>query len=335
MPIRTKPTGFIPWILRSTNGTLMSAFFDGKKVSAIDLLNASFVLVIFVFFLISLPHNPYGMWPVAVMAFALSQVGLALLLRKKETLAHPKGFWQKTAKTYLDFYPLIFMFTVFESFFMILPYFNPHDYDRQLAQMDFWLFGVHPTVWIEQWVRPWLTDLLYLVYFIYYPFPLFILVWLYKKRKFTALDRSIFLLLVVNYGAYITYFFVPAMGPRYYEPIMQLQAKSLNGIFLAVPIRELIHFFEPNKFDAFPSLHIATTLTTLVIMAKYNKKMFLIFIPLFLGILVAVVYCRFHYVVDIFAGIIWTVVAVSVAGYFYDKKFRNKLAPYCKTHGTV
>ncbi len=313
----------------------MAAYLDGKKTGAIDLLNAFFVLVIFVFFLFSLPDNPYGAWPLAVMAFSLAQVVLAVWLRQKSFLAHPQNFWHKTAKVYLNFYPLIFMFTVFESFFMILPYFNPRDYDRQLAEMDFWLFGVHPTVWIEQWVKPWLTDLLYLVYFIYYPFPLFILVWLYKKGKFTALDRSVFLLLVVNYGAYITYFFVPAMGPRYFEPIMQLQTKSLDGILLAVPIRNLIHFFEPNKFDAFPSLHIATTLTTLVIMAKYNKKMFLIFIPLFLGILVAVVYCRFHYVVDIFAGILWTAFAVVTAGYFYDKKIRNKRIPYCKTDETV
>ena len=313
----------------------MTAFFNRKKTSVIDVLNAVFVLVIFFFYLFSLPRNPYGIMPVAVLLLSLGLVGLAVYLRQH--LSHEKttGFWQKAGKAYLDFYPLIFMFVVFETFFMILPYFNPRDYDRELAQFDFWMFGVNPTVWIEQWVHPWLTDLLYLTYFIYYPFPLFILVYLYKKKKFTELDRSIFLLLVVNYGAYIIYFFVPAMGPRYYEPIMQLQAKSLNGVFLAVPIREIIHFFEPNKFDAFPSLHTATTLTTLIIMAKYNKKMFLIFIPLFLGILVAVVYCRFHYVVDIIAGIVWTIVAVTAAGFFYDRKIKNRWITYCERHGII
>ncbi len=304
---------------------------EKKRFSVIDGLNLGFVGVVFVFFLFSLKRNPYLLTPLLVLGFSVSLVAGAVVLRGKHWIKSPAGFWQKAGKTYLDFYPLLFMFVIFESFFMILPYFNPHDYDRQLAQMDYRWFGVHPTVWIEQWIRPWLTDLLYLVYFIYYPFPLFILVWLYKKGKFTALDRSIFLLLVVNYGAYITYFFVPAMGPRYYEPIMQLQTKSLNGIFLAVPIRNFIHFFEPNKFDAFPSLHIATTLTTLIIMAKYNKKMFFTFIPLFLGILVAVVYCRFHYVVDILAGVLWTIVAVSVAGWLYDRKFANKFVPYCGT----
>ncbi len=313
----------------------MTDFFNRKTISVIDVLNTVFVLIIFVFYLFSLPRNPYTVMPLAVLLLSLVLVWLAVYLRKHLKNNKMTGFLGKAGKVYLDFYPLIFMFVIFETFFMILPYFNPGDYDRELALFDFRLFGVNPTVWIERWIHPWLTDLLYLTYFIYYPFPLFILVYLYRKKKFAELDRSIFLLLVVNYGAYIIYFFVPAMGPRYYEPIMQLQTKSLNGVFLAVPIREVIHFFEPNKFDAFPSLHTATTLTTLIIMAKYNRKMFLIFIPFFLGILVAVIYCRFHYVADVIAGIVWTITAVSAAGYFYDKKIANRWTPYCKRYGTI
>jgi len=313
----------------------MTHLFSKKGYGVIDLLNTLFVFIIFIFYLISLPRNPFALWPVLVLGFSLSLVWLAVVLRKKWLTSSPQTFRQKLGKIYLDFYPLIFMFVIFESFFMILPYFNQHVYDPELAKMDFNMFGVNPTVWIEQWIRPWLTDLLYLIYFIYYPFPLFILVYLYKKRMFIELDRSIFLLLVVNYGAYITYFFVPAMGPRFYEPIMQLQTKTLDGIFLAVPIRNFIQVFEPNKFDAFPSLHIATTLTTLIIMAKYNKRMFLIFIPLFIGILAAVIYCRFHYAVDVFAGIVWTILAVSLAGSFYDKWIKGRLLPYCKTENNV
>jgi len=306
----------------------MTQYFKKKGLGIIDLLNTAFVFVIFIFYLISLPRNPYSIWPVVVLIFSLALIGLALFLRKYRKTNPPQTFLQKLGKTYLDFYPLIFMFVIFESFFMILPYFNPHDYDRELAQMDFSLFGVYPTVWIEQWVRPWLTDLMYLVYFLYYPFPLVILVYLYRKRKFSALDRSVFILLVVNYGAYITYFFVPAMGPRFYEPVLQLQTKALNGIFLTVPIRNFIQIFEPNRFDAFPSLHIATSLTTLIIMAKYNKKMFLIFIPFIIGIFVAVIYCRFHYVVDVFAGIVWTIIAFVLAGKFYDKRIKARWLPY-------
>jgi membrane-associated phospholipid phosphatase len=313
----------------------MVQYFKKRGLSIIDLLNTVFVFVVFIFYFVSLPRNPYIFLPVVVLGFSLVLIWLAVFLRKRQKINTPHTFLGKLSKIYLDFYPLIFMFVIFESFFMILPYFNPHDYDSELAQMDFSMFGVYPTVWIEQWVRPWLTDLMYIVYFIYYPLPLVILVYLYKKKWIYALDRSVFILLVVNYGAYITYFFVPAMGPRFYEPVMHLQTKALNGIFFAVPIRDIISVFEPNKFDAFPSLHIATSLTTLLIMAKYNKKMFAIFIPVIAGIWIAVIYCRFHYVVDMIAGIVWTVVAFYSSGWFYDRWIVWKLPPYFKLEKDV
>lgn len=308
----------------------MVQFFKKKGVGVIDILNTAFIVVVFIFYLFSLPRNPYSVWPMAVLWLSLGLVWLAVALRKRRQFRSPQTFWEKLGKIYLYFYPLIFMFVIFESFFMILPYFNPHDYDRELAQIDFSLFGVYPTVWIEQWVRPWLTDLLYLDYFFYYPLPLFILVYLYRKRMTYELDRSVFILLVVNYGAYITYFFVPAMGPRFYEPIMHMQTKALNGIFLAAPIRTIISVFEPNKFDAFPSLHVATSLTSLSIMFKYNKKMFAIFTPVIAGIFVAIIYCRLHYVVDMIAGIVWTIAAFSFSAWFYDRWIKQKLPPFFK-----
>ncbi len=308
----------------------MAQLYNKRFLSVIDLLNIVFVFILFIFYFFSLSRNPYGAWPVAVLGFSLSLVWLAVYLRKNKKDGFPRTFWEKLSKIYLDFYPLIFMFVVFESFFMILPYFNPRDYDKVMASIDFRMFGVYPTVWIERWIRPWLTDLLYLLYFFYYPLPLFILVYLYRKRMAYALDRSVFILLVVNYGAYITYFFVPTMGPRFYEPIMHLQTKALNGIFLAGPIRDIIRVFEPNKFDAFPSLHVATSLTTILIMFQYNKKMFAIFIPIVAGIWLAVVYCRFHYVIDMIVGAAWVIIAFAISGWVYDRWIKGEWAPYFK-----
>ncbi len=282
-----------------------------SRFSPVDMINAGLILVLVLFYLVAVGHSPYKWEPLAIFAVALFFVSGAVFIREKK---------KKNAveKFLLGFYPLFFLFTVFESFFMIIPWFNPHDYDKIFAEMDLQLLGVNPTVWIEQFVRPWLTDLLYLIYIIYFPMPWFLLVWLGMKKKFTELDKSVFILLVTYYLGYIGYFFFPATGPRFYEPVMQLQQKSLDGILLAKPIREIIMVFEPNKFDAFPSLHIAVSLTTLLLMAKYNKKLFYIFLPVVTGIFVAVVYCRYHYFVDVIAGVL-----VSVVAYFAGEKIHN------------
>jgi membrane-associated phospholipid phosphatase len=294
-----------------------------KKFSLVDGLNLIFLAIVFVFFLFSLPGNPYLVQPFLVLALSGVLVFYAIYLRKK-------GTRNKVEDLFLLFYPLFFLFMIFESFFMILPYFNPNDYDAQLTQIDFSMLGVHPTVWIEQWVHPWLTDLMYLLYLFYFPLPLFILGYLYKKGDYRNLDKSVFLLFLVYFGAYIGYFAIPAMGPRFNESLMALQTKNLDGLIFAAPIRTLIGYFEPNKFDAFPSLHMGISLCTLLLMGKFKPKMFWIFLPVVIGIWISLVYCRYHYVIDIIVGAAWTFVAFYGGNALYNRLAKYNFAPYYK-----
>ena len=289
-----------------------------KYFSILDRLNVLLLTVVFVLYLFSLNRSPYSYQPLIVFFFTALTIFLSVRFRKKNI----KQGWVKYFRL---FYPLIYLFVIFESFFMILPYVNLNRYDLLLANIDFKLLGVHPTVWIEQWVHPWLTDLFYLLYIFYFPMPLFILVWIYRQNKYQDLDKSIFIYMLTYYGAYLLYFLVPASGPRFYEPIMQLQQKTLNGIFLAEPIRNLINFLEPNKFDVFPSLHAAISFTTLLTMFRYNKKMAWIFLPVITGIFISLVYCRYHYVIDIIVGVAWSAITFIVGSKYYNTFVKDKL----------
>jgi membrane-associated phospholipid phosphatase len=288
-----------------------------KHFSVLDKLNTVFLLLIFVLYLFSLPNSPYSYEPLIVFLLTALSVFLSVHLRKTGKRSGP-------AKYFRLFYPLVYLFVIFESFFMILPFLNQHRYDQMLSHIDYAMLGVHPTVWIEQWNTPWLTDLMYALYLFYFPMPLFILVWLYKKRRFEDLDKAVFVYMLTYYGAYIGYFLVPAAGPRFFEPLLQLQQKDLDGVFIAVPVRHLINFLEPNKLDAFPSLHAAISFTTLLTMAKYNKKKFLIFLPVITGIMISLVYCRYHYVADIVAGIVWSIITFIFGHWFYDRFVSGK-----------
>ena len=303
-------------------------FIKKRNLSIIDILNLGFLFIILVFALFSLPQNPYTYKPFLVLAASLFIVVLAVSIRNRKNREQESWIVDKIKRIYLNFYPLIFFFVLFESFYMILPFLNPHDYDKELAHLDFVLLGVNPTVWIETFFKPWLTDLMYSLYLFYFPFPLFILIYLYKKGTDDQFNKSVFTYLLVYYGAYIVYFIVPARGPHLYAPIANLETKDLTGIFLAGPIRNLINTLEPNKFDAFPSLHTAISLTTIILMAKYHKKMFFIFTPVVIGIWISLVYCRYHYVTDMIAGTIWTIIAFMLGGWIYNKVSKFHLPPY-------
>ncbi len=291
-----------------------------KNISIIDLLNGVFVFVVLIFYLFAVSASPYFYQPLLIFAFAFGLIVLAVKQRKKTNNSAIVHFL-------VAFYPLLFLFIIFESFFMILPWFNPHDYDAELAAIDLKWLGTNPTVWIEQWVHPLLTDFFYLIYLFYFPLPLFILVWLSNKKMYAELDKSIFIMLLAYFIGYTGYFFFPVMGPRFYQPLIQLQTKDLHGVLLAVPIRNMISVFEPNKFDAFPSLHAAISLTSLLLMAKYNKKRFWIFLPIVAGIFVSVIYCRYHYVVDVAAGVFVSFIAFFAGNKIHDFSFKN-FSPY-------
>lgn len=297
--------------------------FQRKKISAVDLINIVFLSVVFVLYIFSLRNSPYIFGPPLVFFITAAVIWFAIRLRQKPEV-------NKAGKLFLTFYPLIYLFVIFESFFMILPYVNLCRYDKILADIDFSWFGVHPTVWIERFIHPGLTDLMYLLYIFYFPMPLFILVYLYKNKRFIELDKSVFIFMVVYYTAYIGYFIVPASGPRFYEPLMQLQTKDLDGLFLSIPIRKIINFLEPNKLDAFPSLHSAISFTTMLVMVKYNKRMFWYFLPVIIGIFVSLVYCRYHYVVDIVAGVAWSMAGFIIGNRFYTKFAQGKTVSFIK-----
>jgi membrane-associated phospholipid phosphatase len=222
-------------------------------------------------------------------------------------------------------YPVIFLFAVFETFFMLLPYFNTARYDELMIHIDHAIFGAHPTVWLEAIISTPFTELMYLLYLFYFPMPLFILIWLYRKHRYADMERSFFVLLLTYYGAYVIYFFVPVEGPRYH--LAELQSVPLDGLLFTEPIRRLIDFLEPNKLDCFPSLHAAITLATLLVTRRYHRTLFRWLLPAAAGIMLSLVYCRYHYAIDVAAGIVWAAACYWLANRFYDRVF-HRFAPH-------
>ncbi len=281
------------------------------KFSLIDWINLSFVFIIFLFYLKAFPYTPYKIEPPLIFSFLIGLVLFAVYIRSNSS--------KKIKQIFLLSYPVIFLFVIFETFFMILPYFNPMQYDNILNNIDFNMLGVYPTVWIEKFYNPIVSDILYLCYLFYFPMPLFLLVYLYRKKQMRDLDKVVFSYLSTYYISYVIYFFVPAMGPRFNETLLPLQQiKSLDGLFISIPIQNLINFLEPNKFDAFPSLHSAILTTTMLSTYIYHKKLFKIFIPVAIGIFIALVYCRYHYVIDIIVGFLISITIFFLSRWLYE-----------------
>jgi membrane-associated phospholipid phosphatase len=80
-----------------------------------------------------------------------------------------------------------------------------------------------------------------------------------------------------------------------------------------------LNVLESNKRDCFPSGHTMVVLAVLIEAARRSRKTFLWFLPFAVGLLMATVYCRYHYVADVLAGLALVFVAVPLGNALYRR----------------
>lgn len=231
---------------------------------------------------------------------------LLLLFRDRGRFMH----W-----TYHLIFPTISILTIFDSLEYIVHAINPQDIDPLLIKLDFLLFGGHPTVMMEKIMQPLLTDALQVAYASYYLLPFTIGIVLLAQKREQEFDYALFMIMFCFYLSYAGYLLFPALGPRF--TMHHLQTADLRGFVLTAPIQELLNRLEGIKRDAFPSGHTGIALTVLFLAFKFEKKLFWIFLPFVSALIFSTVYLRYHYVVDVLAGISLTALTLFFGGAYY------------------
>jgi len=214
-----------------------------------------------------------------------------------------------------DWNPVLIIPTNFSELHYLVHAVNPVDFDNALIHFDYAIFGVHPTVWLEQWSHPILTEYLQWVYTTFYFLPLVTGFILYQKKAYEDFYFLVFVIVLGYYASYIGYFLVPALGPRF--TLEYLQSQPVSGIWLTEAIRETLNYLENIQRDAFPSGHTAVTLLTMIYTRRYSKTYFNILMVIGTSLIISTVYLRYHYVVDVVAGIALTLLIWYLAPRLY------------------
>jgi len=221
--------------------------------------------------------------------------GLLLALK----LSRDRNVMGKMGRPLYYFSPILFVILIYESLGNLIQYLQP-DIDPWLTQIDFFIFRVHPTLWMEQWIVPWFTDIMSLAYLSYYFIPVVLIAVLYLKDRMTEFDRAMFVLAFGYYISFIGYILFPAIGPRY--AMTHLYTIPLEGSFITDFVRDTLNALEHNKRDCMPSGHTQIVLMVLFLAHRYEKILFYIFLPIICGLILSTIYLRYHYVIDVFAG---------------------------------
>jgi membrane-associated phospholipid phosphatase len=204
----------------------------------------------------------------------------------------------------------------------LIPKVNPNIIDDQLIDLDYWLFGLHPSVWFQSIMHPFFTEIFEWSYLSYYFLPLVVPFALFLAKKTNRISEYLTIVLTAFYLSYFGYLFFPAYGPRFF--LAHLHTEPLQGIWLAEAIQYTLNNMEKIQLDAFPSGHATIIFILMYYSWKHVRRLFWGILPICVALVISTVYLRLHYVVDIVAGLILTVMVIWVLKYIL-KRFSVEL----------
>lgn len=229
----------------------------------------------------------------------------------------------KALRIAVDFYPAAFIAFVYESLGVLIAAARGRPRDDLLIAADRAILGGDVTVLLQPVVRPGLAALLYVAYSTYYFLPIVLGGFLWAKSPAEA-RRFIFTLTVCFYVSYAGYFTIPAYGPR--TALADAHTAPLETHPVARAISKTINQLEHTKLDAFPSGHTMITVAVLIVAWRRYRKVFWFLLPVALLLIFSTMYCRYHYLVDVLAGILLAFATVPLGDRLYDALARRQMS---------
>lgn len=222
----------------------------------------------------------------------------------------------RLAELIVDFYPIALIMVVFDSLEPLILAVGFPNQDAALSNIDRLLLGGQDAATLMRpLIRPWLSDLLHIAYCTYFFFPLVVggAMWL---RSHELARRFIFMIVLAFYVSYAGYFFVPAWGPRY---VQWARNEETRVTPISRGIYDLLTSLENTKDDVFPSGHVMVSAACLIAVYGFSRRLFWVMLPAGIGLTIATVYCRYHYVIDVITGLALAAITVPVGYAIYDR----------------
>ena len=204
--------------------------------------------------------------------------------------------------------------TLLSTFFQlryILAAVSPWTDDAQIYALDMRVFHFEPCVWLDRFVSYASTEWFAFFYFLYFfILCIHVLPMMFLNRDTNLLNRFATGALLMFLSSHILYMMVPGYGPWWYLQ-GSFQHELVGGNFWRL-VRETVEVGGAQK-DIFPSLHTASP-TFFAIFSFRHRKLFpfkywwpvIAFVAT--QIIIATMFLRWHYLIDIVAGLAFAVV---------------------------
>jgi membrane-associated phospholipid phosphatase len=170
---------------------------------------------------------------------------------------------------------------------------------------------------LERIQFPALTEFFQIAYTLFIPAVLLVALLLWLKGDYFGFRYYAFLIACGFLVSYIGYVIVPARGPRFL--LAHLQHAPLTGLWLFNYLQHGLDRLESAHYDCFPSGHTELTLLACWgsrMLSNRLSRIYLVYAPF---LILATVYLRYHYTIDVFAGAATALLLIAAAPPVYRR----------------
>ena len=273
----------------------------------------------------------YGVAAIVLASFVWTARSVAKEERRAKLAGAAKSMALDVFGFARDWLPFIALLSTYENALRLVGRVRSTLYDPEMYRLDEIIFGGHLDVWFQRITSARLTEVFAFFYNGLYLFPILVGMTLYLQWRHREFRAFLLSFVVAGWVGYLGYLLVPVIGPKYFFPELYtvplhasnvtaslrdsaMQAASEAGMrFLAIAeqISDRSAYGGQYPRNCFPSLHTAWGVVVLICSYRYTRPLFYILAIPLLWMIAATSYLRFHYMVDVLAGVLLAVLMVA------------------------
>jgi len=224
---------------------------------------------------------------------------------------------------HFSFVKLFYPFLLIGYFYAETDYLNNiffNNLDPFFINLDEIIFGSQPSVTFSEFLpQIWISEIMFMGYFSYYlmVFGVPLMMYIYNKGK---VEWTVFVVIGSFLLYYLIFIILPVAGPQFY--FEDVNSKIPDSLFFGKAVA-FVQMVGEGHTGAFPSSHVGVALIFLYITFRFLRSLFYFLLPLVAILILATIYIKAHYFVDILAGILTFPVFLWITNRIY-KILQNK-----------
>ncbi|MBC8319213.1 MAG: phosphatase PAP2 family protein [Bacteroidetes bacterium] len=291
----------------------MTGYKFVKNIKTTDVITVYYIVVTAVYMLIFEGITGKILMPMVIRALLFLFVVAVIYVNSKLN--------NKAIKFIHLFYPIILLTYFYGETAQLNHLIFIDNLDPIIYRWEEALFGFQPSLKFSVLVpQYWFSELMNFGYFSYYLLTFGLSLAFFIQRP-ALVEKVIFMIISSFLIYYFVFIVLPVVGPQYYfsPPLSEIPD---SGIFSRAV--KLVQYYGEHPTGAFPSSHIGMVVIFLYISYSNIRWFFWIIVPLFLLILLATVYIKAHYAVDLIAGLVSAPIVYYLSGTLF-KLIKKKL----------